>query len=167
MNAPTATIRPINLQDAPAICAIYNHYVENSIITFDEETISLQSMQTLIQTTTAQYPWLVILENEQVVGYAHASMWKGRCAYRYSAETTVYLSPATQGRGLGTQLYSALIAVLRQTELHSLVGGIALPNPASTGLHEKLGFRQVAQFQQVGRKFNQWIDVGYWQLLLA
>ena len=107
------------------------------------------------------------MEDEgQVVGYAYASRWKSRCAYRYSVETTVYLSSAATGKGFGSLLYEHLIAELRQRSIHSLIGGIALPNNASVSLHEKLGFEKVAHFKEVGWKFNQWIDVGYWELII-
>lgn len=102
----------------------------------------------------------------QLLGYCYASKWKGRCAYRYSVESTVYLSPDATGKGIGSKLYGTLLAELRQRQFHTVIGGIALPNPASVALHEKLGFEKVAQFRQVGNKFGRWIDVGYWQLLL-
>jgi len=101
-----------------------------------------------------------------LLGYCYASKWKGRCAYRYSVESTVYLSPDATGKGIGSKLYGTLLAELRQRQFHTVIGGIALPNPASVALHEKLGFEKVAQFRQVGNKFGRWIDVGYWQLLL-
>ncbi|HEV7431928.1 MAG TPA: GNAT family N-acetyltransferase, partial [Steroidobacteraceae bacterium] len=93
----------------------------------------------------------------------YASRWKGRCAYRYSVESTVYLEPLAVGQGLGTALYSALFARLQELGCHVVIGGIALPNAASVALHEKFGMRQVAHFAQVGNKFGRWVDVGYWQ----
>jgi L-amino acid N-acyltransferase YncA len=79
---------------------------------------------------------------------------------------TVYIDPKSIGRGIGTQLYTALLADLRARKFHTSIGGIALPNAASVTLHERFGFRKVAHFEQVGWKFGRWIDVGYWQLLL-
>jgi len=81
-------------------------------------------------------------------------------------EATVYLTPKAQGKGLGTQLYKALFSELKQKSIHSVLGGITLPNPASIALHEKLGMTKVAHFHQIGRKFEQWLDTGYWQLTL-
>ncbi len=101
-----------------------------------------------------------------VVGWAYATAWKARSAYRFSVETTVYVAASHQGRGIGAALYGALLGDLRGRELHSAVGGIALPNPASVALHEKLGFKKIAHFAEVGRKFDRWVDVGYWQLIL-
>jgi phosphinothricin acetyltransferase len=82
-------------------------------------------------------------------------------------ESTIYLRPDAAGRGLGTKLYSSLLAELRDRQLHVAIGGIALPNAASVALHEKLGFEKVAHFRQVGNKFDRWVDVGYWQLILG
>ncbi len=113
-------------------------------------------------------PWLVA-ENDSgvVVGYAYASKWKGRCAYRHSAEVTVYLAPDAAAQGVGTRLYEALFSELRDRGIHTAIGGIALPNPPSVALHEKFGMKKVAHFAEVGHKFDRWIDVGYWQVVLS
>ena len=162
-------LRNATPQDAAALADIYNHYVRNTVVTFEETAATAAEMaQRLAETTAADCPWLIAEEaaGGRLTGFAYASPWKSRCAYRYSRETTVYLAPDTTGRGLGTTLYQALIAQLKQQPLHSLLGGIALPNPASIALHEKLGFHKVAHFEQVGYKQERWVDVGYWQLLL-
>ena len=151
--------------DAPAIAAIYNHYVTNTVITFEEQPVSDSGMEQRITDTLAGFPWLVWREDNEVLGYAYGSAWKSRCAYRYSAESTVYLHPDHVGKGIGAKLYGKLLADLQSQGLHSIIAGIALPNPASTGLHEKLGFVKVAHFKEVGYKFDQWIDVGYWELV--
>ena len=93
------------------------------------------------------------------------SVWEGRCAYRYAVEVTVYLSPNAVSQGLGSRLYTELFAQLRAKSMHVAMGGIALPNPASIALHEKFGMKKVAHFEQVGFKFDQWVDVGYWQII--
>ncbi len=115
---------------------------------------------------TQRYPWLVCEREGQVVGYAYANLWKQRAAYRHSAELTVYVREGCTGQGHGKALYTALIAAMRQTDTHVLLGCIALPNEDSVRLHEALGFQQVGHFTQVGRKFERWLDVGYWQLTL-
>ena len=161
-------IRPAEQRDAAAIAAIYNHYVATTCITFETEPVSDEEMGARIDETHASnLPWLIAEENGAVLGYAYASKWKGRCAYRYSAESTVYLDAASKGKGFGKALYAALIDALRGRGLHAVIGGIALPNDASIALHERLGFEKVAQFKQVGFKQDRWIDVGYWQLLLG
>lgn len=101
-----------------------------------------------------------------VIGYAYASKWKGRCAYRFAVETSVYVDSSARGAGVGTVLYEALFAALRGRGIHAAIGGIALPNEASIALHERFGMKKVAHFEQVGFKFGRWIDVGYWQRLL-
>lgn len=160
-------VREARQEDAQAITAIYNEYILHSIATFQEEPVSPEeTVRRLDETASVSLPWLVAEESDRVIGYAHASKWKGRCAYRYTVESSVYLHPSATGRSLGTALYEALIADLRERKLHSIIGGIALPNDASVRLHEKLGFRKIGHFQQVGYKFGRWIDVGYWQLNL-
>jgi len=160
-------LRPATPADAAAIAAIYNHYVTHTVVTFEEEEISAKEMaQRITEVQGAGRPWFVWEEKGQVLGYSYASGWKSRCSYRFSLETTVYLDKDATGRGLGTKLYSALIDALRSSQTHALIGGIALPNAGSVALHEKLGFVKIGQFKQVGWKFDQWIDVGYWELIL-
>jgi phosphinothricin acetyltransferase len=98
-------------------------------------------------------------------GFAYASKWKGRCAYRHTAETTVYVARSHWRCGVGKALYMQLLELLQHARIHAAIGGIALPNDSSVALHERLGFVKVAQFKEVGFKFNRWIDVGYWQRL--
>ena len=105
-------------------------------------------------------------ENDQILGYAYAGKWHERCAYRYTAESTVYLDSKSGGKGYGTLLYQSLLADLKDLQYHVVIGGVALPNPASVALHEKFGFKKVAHYEEVGFKFDQWIDVAYWQLSL-
>jgi len=160
-------IRTATEADAESIVGIYNHYVLNTTITFEEEPVSAREMASRIgEVTSNALPWFVLEEDGTVIGYAYASKWKGRCAYRFSAETTIYLALGFGGRGLGTQLYEALLAELKKNEFHAAIGGIALPNPSSIALHEKLGMVKVAHFKEVGFKLGQWLDVGYWERLL-
>ena len=116
-----------------------------------------------ITAVTAEYPFLIAEEQDRILGYSNAARWKARAAYRHTAETTVYLAPEAAGRGIGTNLYSALLSGLEETDLHRIMAVIALPNPASVRLHEKLGFVRKGLFTEVGRKFGLWIDVGYWE----
>jgi L-amino acid N-acyltransferase YncA len=160
-------IRPAETPDCDAIARIYNHYIHHTIITFEEQPISAAEIAARVEEIrAASLPWLVTESEGQVLGYAYASKWKGRCAYRFSVESTVYLDPGATGRGLGRPLYEALLAELQDRRLHAVIGGIALPNPASVGLHEALGFAKVAHFPEVGYKLDRWIDVGYWQKIL-
>jgi len=160
------TIRSALPSDAEQIYIIYNKYIADSHITFEEEPVRAEAMAERIETVVRTLPWIVLKERDQMIGYAYASRWRTRSAYRHSVESTIYLDPAAVGRGLSTRLYGALIDALRQSGLHTVIGGIALPNEPSIRLHEKLGFVKTAQFREVGNKFGRWIDVGYWQMLL-
>jgi L-amino acid N-acyltransferase YncA len=159
-------IRNVRLGDAEVICRIYNHYIRNTVITFEEQPLTVAEMAARIEEYTTCLPWLVYVNNDVVLGYAYAGTWKTRSAYRYSVESSVYLDSSALGRGLGTLLYEALLAQLRAKSIHAVIAGITLPNQASVLLHEKFDFEKVACFKEVGRKFGSWLDVGYWQLLL-
>jgi len=157
-------IRPATRNDAESIARIYNHYILNTIITFEEEAVSVDDMADRIdEIQSAPLPWLVIEQDGIIAGYAYASKWKGRCAYRYSAESTIYLADGYIGQGLGYRLYEALLLQLQAGGYHAVIGSISMPNPSSIALHEKFGMSQVAHFREVGWKFGRWIDVGYWQ----
>lgn len=159
-------IRPVEPEDAAALCALYNHYIANSIVTFEEQPVPVDEFRHRIETIIEAYPWLVSEVDGDIAGYVYASPWKMRNAYRFSAESTIYLDGRFQGRGIGTALYERLIAELRERDIHALMAGIALPNDASVALHEKVGFEKVAHFDEVGWKFHKWIDVAYWELKL-
>lgn len=159
-------IRPAVAADAPRICEIYNHHVRETVVTFEEQPVATDEMARRILETAAGFPWLVLEAEDSIAGYAYASSWKRRSAYRFAAESTIYLAPEFIGRGMGSGLYQALIVEMRSRGLHCAIGGIALPNPASIALHEKLGFAHIGHFQEVGWKFGRWVDVGYWELLL-
>lgn len=164
---PPAQIRPATAADSAAIAAIYNHYITHTTITFEEAAIDAAQMhQRIHEVNATALPWLVAEIGGQVVGYCYASRWKGRCAYRFSVEITVYVQANLAARGVGTLLYQALFAELRRGPTHAVMAGIALPNAASVALHERFGLHKVAHFAQVGFKFEQWVDVGYWQLIL-
>ena len=159
-------LRPCTPADAAQICDIYNHYVRETVITFEETPVLEADMGRRIADITSHLPWLVWEADGTILGYAYATPWKVRAAYRHSVESSIYLAHHATGRGLGSRLYQALIAELRQRGLHCVIGGAALPNPASVALHEKLGFSKVAEFREVGFKFGRWIDVAYWELML-
>ena len=160
-------VRTATPGDAAQIAEIYNYYIANTVITFEEEPLTAEDMATRLADIQRQgLPWLVAELDGSVVGYSYANQWKTRSAYRHSVETTVYLRNGFDGRGIGKTLYSALLPVLREQKIHAVIGGAALPNPASVALHEALGFEQVATFRQVGFKHGRWVDVAYWQLIL-
>ena len=157
-------IRDVLIKDAQDIADIYNYYIENTVVTFEEEPVSCVDFETRIrESDDQQLPWLVLCTNGELKGYAYASKWKGRCAYRYSVEITVYLANDAGGQAYGTRLYEALFERLRAASYHSVIAGISLPNDGSVALHEKFGLAKAGHFKEVGYKFNQWVDVGYWQ----
>jgi phosphinothricin acetyltransferase len=159
--------RPAEPADAEAIARIYNHYIQNTVITFEEQTVTAQIMAARMEEVRAHsLPWLVAVTAGKVVGFAYASRWKVRSAYRHSVEATIYLEHGRGGHGIGRMLYAALLPILKDAGIHAVIGGAALPNDASVALHEKLGFERVATFRQVGFKHGRWVDVAYWQRLL-
>jgi len=166
--SPTEPVlRTAAAADGAGVARIYNHHVANTVVTFETEPVEAGEMGRRIEEALdASLPWLVADVAGTVAGFAGASKWKGRCAYRYSVESTVYVDPDHTGRGLGSLLYSKLIDEVRARGMHAMLGGISLPNDASVRLHEKLGFEKVGHFREVGYKFDRWVDVGYWQLIL-
>ena len=159
-------IRSVNLSDAAAIRDIYNYYIENTAVSFEEKPVGIGEMEERIRTISAKYPYLVLEEAGEVIGFAYANAWKDRSAYKYSAELSLYLRTDCQGRGMGRILFEKLLEELRTADIHSAVSGIVLPNDRSVALHEKLGFKKIAHFEEIGFKFNKWHDVGYWELIL-
>ncbi|WP_243317439.1 arsinothricin resistance N-acetyltransferase ArsN1 family B [Geothrix paludis] len=159
-------IRPVLPTDAPALAEIYNPYIRDTIITFEEQPVTAEEMGARIAKVTATYPWLVWEEDGRVLGYAYASTWRTRHAYRFAAETTIYLDRGHHGKGRGAALYQTLLDELRKRGFHSALGCLSLPNEPSVRLHEKLGFKKVGHMTEAGWKFGAWVDVGFWELLL-
>ncbi|MDR2258527.1 MAG: GNAT family N-acetyltransferase [Treponema sp.] len=159
-------IRPVNAADAPAICGIYNYYIANTAISFEETPVSAAEMEDRIRTVTAKYPWFVREEAGEVLAYAYVNTWKERIAYRYAAELSIYVKYGKEGRGFGKKLMTRLLEAVKKTEIHALVSGITMPNDRSVALHEKFGFQKIAQFNEIGFKLDKWLDVGYWELVI-
>ena len=156
-------IRNARKRDSSAIAKIYNYYIENTPITFEIKKIKPSEIAKRMKGNSKEFPWIVGLVDGIVIGYAYASEFQERAAYKHSKELTVYIHKNHQGRGYGKMLYKKLISMLKKTDCAVMIGGIALPNKASVRLHEKLGFKKAAHFKKVGRKFGKWIDVGYWE----
>ncbi|MFK7769879.1 MAG: arsinothricin resistance N-acetyltransferase ArsN1 family B [Mariniblastus sp.] len=161
-------IRLAQPTDAQRIAEIYNYYITDTVITFEEETIdAAEILVRMNKVATLGYPWIVFETEGVVVGYAYATTWRTRAAYRFTVESAVYVCHQNHGSGVGTQLYEFLIDTLKAQGIHSVIGGIALPNDKSIRLHERLGFEKVGENKEVGKKFERWIDVGWWQLMLG
>ncbi|MBT8142278.1 MAG: N-acetyltransferase [Gammaproteobacteria bacterium] len=161
-------LRELHTQDISDVTDIYNHYIENTTHTFAEQKVTPDYLLQQIEASRQKnLPWLVCENAGQIIGYAYAGPWKPRSAYRHTVESSIYLSPEHQGHGVGSELYSELIQRLReQTDSHLILAGITLPNEASVRLHQRLGFEKTAHFKEIGYKFGQWLDVGYWTLTL-
>lgn len=162
-------IRPATIDDAEAMLAIYAPVVTDTAISFELTVPSIDEFRRRIQRAGRENPWLVATSGGRghVVGYAYASEFRSRPAYARSKETTVYVEPGRQGTGVGRRLLVALLDELRRRGAHVAVAGIALPNDASVGLHQALGFEPVGTFTEVGHKLGRWHDVGFWQLRLS
>lgn len=159
-------IRKVQDSDFNAIADIYNYYIENTIITFEETAVTADEMKArFTKVSDVGYPWLVYEDDGAILGYAYAGEFKSRCSYRFSAETSIYLDINVKGRGIGRKLYAELVEKMKDTNVHALIAGIALPNPESEALQASLGFQKVAHFKEVGFKLNTWIDVSYWQCI--
>jgi L-amino acid N-acyltransferase YncA len=156
-------IREVSVDDIPKILEIYNHYIEHTVITFDLEAYTLEQMKSKITSLQTDYPVLVAYNSKKILGYAYASAWKTKAAYKHSAETTIYMHPDHHGKGVGKRLYNALLSSLPLFEIVNAVACITVPNDASISLHKKLGFERVGRFDKVGFKHERWIDVEYWQ----
>jgi phosphinothricin acetyltransferase len=160
-------IRAATEADAEALVNIYNYYVANTVITFEETLVTADEFAGRIRKVLeGGYPYLVAEEDGEILGYSYATQFRTRVAYRFTAETTVYLKHGVTGKGLGSALYTALLEELKKRKFHVALGGITVPNPPSEALHEKLGFKKIAHFSECGFKFNQWLDVGFWELKL-
>lgn len=160
-------IRTAVKTDAAVIADIYNYYIENTIVTFETSPIDGDEIaRRMEKVCDSGHHWLVAEDAGRIAGYAYSSLWAQRAAYRSTAEISVYLRSGEEGKGRGTQLLAALFDKLRSGSTHAVLGGVALPNPASVALHEKFGMEKVAHFREVGYKFDTWIDVAYWQLVL-
>jgi phosphinothricin acetyltransferase len=160
-------LRPVVPADAPGIAEIYNHYISRTAITFEEEALSPGDMEDRIQGIIPRYPWLVWEEGGELAGYAYAHPWRQQGAYRWAAEDTIYLKPGWERRGIGRRLLEGVIGELRKGDFHVLMAVITVPNPASVGLHEGLGFIKAGQFNEIGFKLGKRQDVGYWELILG
>jgi L-amino acid N-acyltransferase YncA len=161
-------IRAATSDDAAALAAIYAPYVTRSAVSFETEAPDAAAMRERIEAGGDVYPWLVALGgDEEVLGYAYAAPFRTRRAYRFAVETTVYLREEAHSRGIGRALYEPLLAGLEAQGFTQAIAAIALPNPASVRLHERLGFTMAGTYRQVGWKLGAWWDVGLWQRPLA
>lgn len=159
-------IRSVEITDAQELLNIYNYYVLNSTVNFDIEPVGLETFINKIKRIKTDYPFIVYKEGGEILGYAYGSRFRPRPAYNNTVESTVYVKHTAHGKQIGSKLYAALIELLKETNLHTVLGVLTIPNDASIRLHEKFGFQQVANLKQVGLKFGEWQNIGIWQLHL-
>lgn len=160
----SAQIRLARVADAADIAAIYRPYVESTVISFEMIAPDPQQMADRIAQTLPHYPWLVCEWDGRIAGYAYAARHRERKAYRWSVDTAAYIHPDYHRRGIGRGLYTSLFAIVSAQGFVNAYAGITLPNPASVGLHESVGFLPVGVYRSVGYKLGAWHDVGWWAL---
>jgi len=160
-------IRTARPSDAAAITDIYNHYIRDTIITFETTELRAEEMQSRVETVLKTHDWIVAESADGVLmGYAYFGTFKVRAAYGGTVESSVYLSPDATGKGLGRLLYTELLKRAKAADFRQVIGVLSVPNTVSEQLHASFGFKLVGLLQAVGRKFEQDIDVAYWQLTL-
>jgi phosphinothricin acetyltransferase len=162
-------MRPATEDDLEAINGIYNHYVVETHITFDDEPTTMETRREWFSHYAAagRHRLLVAVEGETIIGYASSSRFRPKPGYLTSVETSIYLAPDATGKGTGGKLYAGLFKAIEGEDLHRAYAGIALPNPASVALHEKFGFKRVALFSEQGRKFGRYWDVAWFEKALG
>ncbi len=151
--------RIANISDAPKLLAIYAPYVENTFITFEFEVPSVEEFSKRIENTLNKYPYVVVEENEEIIGYAYASPFKTRAAYAWSVETSIYVSINHHRSGVGRFLYEVLERILKAQNVCNLCAGISYPNPESISFHQALGYKTAAHFTNSGYKQGEWHDL--------
>ena len=156
-------IRRADPGDADACLAVYAPYVTGTAATFETEIPPVEEMARRIR---AAKLWLVAERGGEVAGFSYGGTHRSRAAYRWTVETSVYVGGSHTGRGVGRELYSALLPALADRGYRMAVAAITLPNPGSVGLHESVGFVQAGAFRQIGYKAGAWWDVGWWQCRL-
>jgi phosphinothricin acetyltransferase len=158
-------VRAAQPTDLPALTDIYNHYVRTGAVTFDVTEFSVEARQEWFShyATEGPHRLLVAVDLDDVLGYATSSPFRPKPAYATSVETSVYLRWDATGRGVGRLLYDALFAILAEQDVHRAYAGVALPNDASVALHERLGFREIGTYVEVGRKMGRYWDVRWFE----
>jgi L-amino acid N-acyltransferase YncA len=161
----TTRLRLAEPNDAAQIVAIYTPFCLETAVSFETTAPDEATMQERIRTLTHRYPWLVAISGTgDVLGYAYAGKHRERAAYRWSVDFTAYLAHDAKRRGIGTELYRALVKVCQGLGYYRAFAAITLPNEASVRLHEKIGFRPIGVYRRVGFKLGRWHDVGWWSL---
>ena len=156
-------IRPASKSDCQPMLDLYTPIIEHTATSFEYQVPSAEQFQARISNIQQQYPWLVCTKDSQVAGYAYAGPHRGRKAYQWSTELSVYINPKFHRRGIARALYTALVDILKLQGYYTALAGISLPNEASVTFHETFGFTPVGIYQNIGYKFGVWHSVGWWE----
>lgn len=159
-------IRTFEPRDVGPACRLTNYYIEHTAVHFGYRAQTEAEFETIWHGARQMYPWIAAETDGVLAGYAKAGQWRTREAYNPTAEVTVYVDRVFHRRGVGRALYRELLDRLRHAGFHTAVGGITMPNEGSVRLHEAMGFRHVGTFREVGRKFDQWHDTAWYQIML-
>lgn len=155
-------IRTPLASDMQAMLNLYAPYILDTVISFEIEVPTLKQFCQRVQDVMSQYPWYVFEIEGKIAGFAYASQHKYRAAYQWCAESSIYLDPSFHGQGIGKKLYIKLLDTLKRQGYRNIYAGITIPNHASVGLHESLGFKKIGVFEKSGFKQGLWLDVGWW-----
>lgn len=156
------------ITDLPGIVAIYNHYIEHAQTPFTTEPCSVESRVAWFEAFDGgRYHLLVARDDSGILGWIGSSPYRPSTAFDHTVETSVYLHPEKHGRGVGSLLYAALFDRLRTQPVHTVLAGIAQPNPASVALHRKVGFVEVGTFREYAAKRGSWISSTWFQKMMA
>lgn len=156
-------IRKVEASDAAQLLEIYKPAVLNNHISFELEVPNIDEFKNRIISISSNYPWLVLTDKEQILGYCYATKFRERAAYAPTAETAIYMSNKAKGKGFGKLLYLELLKQLQYRDYHSAIGVIALPNLASEAFHQACGFKKTGSLEQSGFKNNKWWDIAFYQ----
>lgn len=164
---PGATVRDASEDDATACATIYAPYVRETAVSFEGEPPTPKQMAERIAAATPTHAWVVLEDDDRLVGYAYGGPHQKRAAYRFSCEVSVYVEQGRRRTGSGRALYETLFKRLAARGYRMAVAGMTLPNEASVGLHRAMGFEPVGVYRRIGWKLGAWHDVGWWQLDLS
>ena len=167
MSKTGRTIRIAKPEDAAQIRNIYRHYCQETTISFEQNVPSESEIRNRIQSIGVQFPYLVLLEGDKVLGYAYATQHRERAAYRWSVESSVYVDSNFSGQAVGSKLYTTLFEILTRQRYVNVYAGITMPNDASVAIHRKFGFILIGTYKNVGYKHGLWHDVSWWHLELS
>jgi phosphinothricin acetyltransferase len=161
-------IRKATLNDARAICNIINYYIENTVLALETTSISeIEAKQRINDTIDSGHLIYIGEINDKVIGFYCTYPWSKYCACKTTVEESIFLDKNEMGKGYGTQLFEHLLKHINKCKIHTLIASICISNENSIRLHEKFGFKQVSHLKEVGRKFDQWQDLGHWQLVFT